>query len=264
MTIAPSPVTAVDFAHESAALGRRKLVQVAAPAHVTPDTPVLVLLHPFAGNRTSWLRHAPEMVADLSRDTLVAMPECGRRWFIDDHAGVPYARYVTEDLLPALRAASGATGPVAIGGFSAGGAAAFFLALRRPDIFGAALAVAGAFTAAERTGDPYAAARTDDMMIPTEAEHDRVWGLPGSPTRAAHDLAALVAACPGDGPAPRFHLDVGTEDFPRMLAASGTMASLLAAAGLDHTFTHSPGDHSWPYAARAMRDVVSRWRDGAA
>lgn len=255
---------AEDFAHDSAALGRRKLVQVAAPASVSPETPVLILLHPFAGNRTSWPRHAPDLLADLARDTLVAMPECGRRWFIDDHAGVPYGRYVVDDLLPALRARYGTDGPAAIGGFSAGGGAAAFLALRRPDTFSAVLAVAGAFTAAEREGDPYAGVRTDDMMIPTETEHDRVWGPPGSATRAAHDLGALVAAMSRGAPVPRFHFDVGTEDFPRMLAASETLAALLTGAGIPHTFTRSRGDHTWSYAARAMPAVVARWRGGLA
>lgn len=250
-----------DFAHESAALGRRKLVQIRGPEAIRGDTPILVLLHPFAGNRTSWTRHAPELLASLSRDTLVAMPECGRRWFIDDHAGVRYGAYVTDDLLPALRQAYGAHGPVAVGGFSAGGGAAFFLALRRPDIFSAALAAAGAFTAAEREDDPYAHVRTDDMMIPNETEHDRVWGPPASATRAAHDPATLVAKLPRAGRMPHFHFDVGTGDFPRMLAASERMAVLFAAAGIRFTFSRSPGDHTWPYAARAMPDVVARWRE---
>ena len=35
----------------------------------------------------SWLRHAPDLLAELARDTLVVLPECGRSWFIDDHAG---------------------------------------------------------------------------------------------------------------------------------------------------------------------------------
>ena len=253
-----------DFAHDSPALGRRKLVHVRGPEAVGSGTPILILLHPFAGNRTSWARHAPAMIADLARDTLVAMPECGRRWFIDDHAGVAYGRYVAEDLVPALRAAWGAGGPVAIGGFSAGGGAAFFLAIRHPETFSAALAVAGAFTAAGRVGDPYAAARTDDMMIPTEAEHDRVWGPPGSPTRTAHDPAALVAAMLRGKSRPRFHFDVGTGDFPRMIAASETMASILGERGVPCTFTRSPGDHTWDYAARAMPAVVARWRDGGA
>jgi pimeloyl-ACP methyl ester carboxylesterase len=251
-----------DFAHESSVLGRRKLAHVLPPRERHGDpAPILILLHPFAGNRTSWLRHAPDLLAELSRDTLVAMPECGRKWFIDDHAGTRYETYVTEDLLPRLRTEYGADGPVTVGGFSAGGAAAFFLALRHPELFSSALAVAGAFTAGNREGDPYRHVRSDDMMIPTEEEHDRVWGPPGSATRATYDPAALVATLPTAGPRPRFHFEVGTEDFPRMIAASTGVAVLFESAGIPFTFARAGGDHTWAYAAPAMARLVARWRE---
>lgn len=250
-----------DFAHHSAVLGRPKLAYVLPPRERREAAvPILILLHPFAGNRTSWLRHAPELITDLARDTLVAMPECGRKWFIDDHAGTRYESYVTEELLPLLRVAYGATGPVAVGGFSAGGAGAAFLALRHPKVFSSALAVAGAFTAGNREGDPYRHVRSDDMMIPTEEEHDRVWGPPGSTTRMTYAPAALVSALPDHGPRPGFYLEVGTEDFPRMIEASETLAGLLEAAGLPFSFDRAHGDHSWTYAVPAMARLVRRWR----
>lgn len=250
-----------DFAHDSAALGRRKLAHILPPREPRGTaTPILILLHPFAGNRTSWLRHAPELLTGLSRDTLVAMPECGRKWFIDDHAGTRYETYITAELLPLIRAEYGLGGPATVAGFSAGGAGAVFLALRHPRLFASALAVAGAFTAGNREGDPYRDVRSDDMMIPTEAEHDRVWGPPGSATRATYDPAALVAALPAGGPRPRFHLEVGTEDFPRMIAASETMAGLCEAAGIPFALARASGDHTWAYAAPAMARLVAAWR----
>ena len=120
--------------------------------------------------------------------------------------------------------------------------------------------MAGAFTAGNREGDPYRLVRSDDMMIPTEAEHDRVWGPPGSATRATYDPAALVKALAPDGPRPRFHLEVGTEDFPRMIAASETMAALFDAAGVTFTLSRASGDHTWDYAAPAMARLVAAWR----
>lgn len=261
MAIPDADLGGHDFAHDSPVLGRRKLAHVLPPRETRGDpTPILLLLHPFAGNRTSWLRHAPDLVADLARDTLVAMPECGRKWFIDDHAGSRYETYVTDELLSQLRAEYGATGPATVAGFSAGGAGAVFLALRHPGLFSSALAVAGAFTAGNREGDPYRHVRSDDMMIPTEEEHDRVWGLPGSATRSTYDPAALVAALAPEGPRPRFHLEVGTEDFPRMIAASETMAGLLESAGVPFTLAGASGDHTWAYAAPAMARLVAAWR----
>jgi putative tributyrin esterase len=261
MAIPDADLDGHDFAHDSSVLGRRKVAHVLPPRETHGNaTPILILLHPFAGNRTSWLRHAPDLLADVSRDTLIAMPECGRKWFIDDHAGARYETYVTGELLPHLRAEYGAAGPATVAGFSAGGAGAVFLALRRPGLFSSALAVAGAFTAGNREGDPYRHIRSDDMMIPTEAEHDRVWGPPGSATRSTYDPAALVAALPSGGPRPRFHLEVGTEDFPRMIAASERMATLFERAGIPCTLDRARGDHSWAYAAPAMARLVAAWR----
>lgn len=250
-----------DFAHHSSVLARRKVALVLPPRDRPGGaTSVLILLHPFAGNRTSWLHHAPGLLADLSRDTLVAMPECGRKWFIDDHTGARYEAYVTEELLPLLRAEYGAAGLATVAGFSAGGAAAFFLALRRPDLFSSALAVAGAFTAGSREGDPYRHVRSDDLMIPTEDEHDRVWGPPGSSVRATYDPTALVAALRRGAPRPRFHFEVGTDDFPRMIQASTRLAALFESAGIPFSFDSAPGGHTWSYAAPAMARLVARWR----
>jgi S-formylglutathione hydrolase len=261
MTAPAAEIGGEDFAHESKALGRRKLAHVIPPRERPGGpTPILILLHPFAGNRTSWPRHAPDLIGDIARDTLVAMPECGRKWFIDDHAGTRYETYVAEELLPRLRTAYGADGPATVAGFSAGGAGAFFLALRHPDLFASALAVAGAFTAGNREGDPYRHVRSDDMMIPTEEEHDRVWGPPGSATRARYEPASLVAGIAPGGPRPRFHIEVGTEDFPRMIEASTTMAALFGTHAIPFRFARAPGDHSWAYAAPAMARLVEAWR----
>jgi len=250
-----------DFVHDSEILGRRKIAHLLPPRQPgRGGTPVFVLFHPFAGNRTSWIRHAPELMADLARDTLVVLPECGRRWFIDDHSGARYETYLTEELLPLVRAEYAATGPATVGGFSAGGAGAFFLALRHPGLFSSALAVAGAFTAGNREGDPYRDVRSDDMMIPTEAEHDRVWGPPGSATRATYAPSLLVSALPRSGPRPRFHFEVGAEDFPRMIEASAEMAALFESAGIPFTFSRAGGDHTWAYAAQAMARLVAQWR----
>ena len=102
------------------------------------------------------------------------------------------------------------------------------------------------------------------MQRAAEAEHDRVWGSPGSATRAAHDPAALVAAMPRSGRLPRFHLAVGNDDFPRMIAASDTMAALLGDAGIPVTLDRAAGDHTWDYAAQALPGLVARWRTAAA
>jgi S-formylglutathione hydrolase FrmB len=224
--------------------------------------PVLILLHPFAGSRHSWITHAPELMTRLAEDCLVVMPECGRRWFIDDHTGARYEGYIIDDLLPAVRDAYRADGPASVGGFSMGGASAFFLALRHPELFASALAVAGAFLAANRLGDPYAAVRSYSLMIPTEAEHDRVWGPAGSVVRRRYDPATMVPALARGPGRPAFFFEVGRDDFPRMIDASLRMRELLAAAGVPFVFSQHAGDHGWDYAATGMARLVAEWRAG--
>ena len=253
-----------DFAHDSHALGRQKVAHILpSPAEIAPGRPIFVMLHPFGGNRSSWARYAPDLMATLARDFLVVLPECGRGWFINDHAGKRYEDYLVGELIPLLRKNYGANGPIYIGGFSMGGASAFFLALKHPDAFAAAFAVAGAFTAGNRQGDPYAAIRSDSLLIPTEVEHDRVWGPPGSQVRTAYEPAALVGQIKGRARLPRFYFEVGRGDYPRALEASETMRALLEEAGASFDLAQRDGDHSWAYAAEGMRRLIAQFREGA-
>ena len=99
------------------------------------------------------------------------------------------------------------------------------------------------------------------MMIPTEAEHDRVWGPPGSATRATYAPGgAGRCAWPDPGRGPASTSRSANEDFPRMIEASAGMAALFEAAGIPFTFSRARGDHTWAYAAPAMARLVGQWR----
>jgi S-formylglutathione hydrolase FrmB len=253
-------LAADDFAHDSRLLGRRKVAHVLPPAGAAHERPLFVMLHPFGGNRSSWLKHAPGLMAGLARDLVVVLPECGRNWFINDHSGKRYEDYLITELIPAVRASYAATGAAYIGGFSMGGASAFFLALRHPDEFAAAFAVAGAFTAGNRQGDPYAAIRSNELMIPSEAEHERVWGPPGSAVRNTYEPLAAIQKLKRAIRLPEFHFEVGTSDYPRALEASALMQDLLQRAGARYTFAEQDGDHSWSYAAEGMARLIAQFR----
>jgi putative tributyrin esterase len=252
-----------DFAHASHALGRSKVAHILpSPAEIAPGRPIFVLLHPFGGNRTSWLKSAPDLMAKLAQEFIVVLPECGRNWFINDHSGKAYEDYLVGELIPLLRERCGAADRACIGGFSMGGASSFFLALRHPDAFAAAFAVAGAFTAGNRRGDPYEAFRTDALLLPTEAEHERVWGPPGSAVRASYEPGALVRQAKGKTRLPKFYFEVGRNDYPRALEASETMRALLADAGGAFEFAQCEGDHSWAYAADGMTRLIAQFQKG--
>jgi S-formylglutathione hydrolase FrmB len=265
LTVGATALPGADLPHRAAALGRRKVARVVVPAGPHPATglPVCYLLHSFAGDRRSWLRALGPAVGEppLSRWVLVA-PESGRRWFINDHGGRRYEDYLLDDLVPAVEASLGA--PVdasrqVIGGFSMGGAAAVALALRHPRRFPRAFAYAGAFYANRRQGDPYRHLRDGACLMPTEAEHDRVWGPPGSPVRERHDPDRLIAAATAVGRWPRIALEVGLDDYPRVIEVNRQMHRALDEAGIAHHYREAGGDHGWPPAAAAARRLLARW-----
>src|SRR5688572_25882409 len=126
-----------DFHHYAAFLGRKKIVRILIPSGIPPQSGwrVCYLLHPFGGNRLSWLRYLDISPFKRGCDLLLVFPESGRRWFINDASGNRYEDYIIEDLVPAIDAAFPTDQRAEsrmIGGFSMGGATAVYLVLRHP------------------------------------------------------------------------------------------------------------------------------------
>jgi S-formylglutathione hydrolase FrmB len=246
----------------SPALGRVKRASVLVPRTCTAegrDVPVLYLLHGFGGSRTTWLTgtRLSEHLAGL--ELLVVLPESGRRWFINDHRGFRYEDYLVDELIPfvddryAVHLRQGVRG---IGGFSMGGAAALMQALRHPGLFDLVLSHAGAFGAPSRVGDPYNGLRhAQDTAIPSTQAHERVWGPPGSAVRGRYDLTALLAHRDGGGLS--VYVDVGVDDYPRILRMNREAAQKLAAAGIETTFCERPGGHDLGFLDRALPHSLS-------
>ncbi|NVJ28565.1 esterase [Myxococcus sp. AM011] len=251
-----------EFEHDAPSLGRKKVAHVQVPSGRPPlaGFRVCYLLHSFGGDRHSWARQGDGFLTGLASDVLFVFPESGRRWFMNDASGKRYEDYLLADLIPTIEA----TYPVdraarsrIIGGFSMGGAGAIHLALRNPGVFSRAFAVAGAFYASERQGDPYASMRGGACMMPTEQEHDRVWGPVGSEVRRAYDTGRLIEGAAA-GRAPALALEVGIEDYPRVVEMNRRVHRALDAAGVAHTYEEHPGDHGWPYATRAATRLLGR------
>lgn len=242
----------------SPVLGRDKSVNVVLPGGYSehgPPHPVLWLLHGYGGDKDTWLVNT--RLADLLRDsrTVVVLPQSGRRWFINDHAGMRYEDHVVHELVPAvderfntLVHRSGR----AVGGFSMGGATALFLGLRHRAVFGAVASHAGAFEAPLRVGDPYARFRADPgCVMPSVESHERVWGPPGSETRRRYDPYRLIGQ--GDAaPAPALYLDIGTEDYDRMRAMNHRVRDALLERGHPVEYHERPGGHDWQFVDRAL------------
>lgn len=257
-----------DFEHDAPSLGRPKVAYVVAPSGAPPagGFPVCYMLHAFGGERLSWARHGGDFLAEHRERVLFVFPESGRRWFMNDASGKRYEDYLVEDLIPAVEASfpvERAARSRIIGGFSMGGAGAVHLALRNPGMFSRAFAISGAFYASERQGDPYASQRASGCMMPTEEEHNRVWGPVGSEIRRSYDTGALLEQAAAAGSPPELALEVGTDDYPRVVEQNRRVHRQLDALGIRHAYAEHPGDHGWGFAAASARRLLAQLLQGA-
>lgn len=242
----------------SQALGREKRVRLVLPPGRrlgAGPCPVLYLLHGYGGNGETWLRNTALLRYLAGMDLVVVLPESGRRWFINDHEGHRYEDYLVHELVPRIdRVVGGASGREwrAIAGFSMGGAAAVFQALRHPGSFAVAAALSGAFEAPRRVGDPYRSLRgTPGFLMPTVAVHERVWGAPNSLTRRAYDPYRLLERHRPDPPV-ALRLEVGAQDYERMVRMNRDVRQALRSLGVPHEYAESPGGHDFDFVDRAL------------
>lgn len=243
----------------STSIGREKSVTVALPPAYSPvgrPFPVLYLLHGFGGNRTTWLQ-----CEDLATDRIILVfPESGRSWFINDARGRRYEDYLVGEVVGhvdrrfntvACREGRG------IGGFSMGGAAALFQALRHGDLFSVVCSNGGAFEAPLREGDPYERFRGDrDLAMPTTRDHERVWGPVGSEVRRRYDPYRLIRNRNPEHPL-GIHFDVGVDDYPRMIAMNRRVRDALAADAVPHEYRERPGGHDWAFVNAGLPDLFA-------
>ncbi|RFU39909.1 esterase [Actinomadura logoneensis] len=247
----------------SPSIGREKSVTVVLPPGYSPSGrpfPVLYLLHGFGGNRTTWLRcgNLPALV-DSGRLVLV-LPESGRSWFINDARGRRYEDYLVGEVVGHVDARFNTVaerGGRGIGGFSMGGAAALFQALRHGGLFSVVCSSSGAFEAPFREGDPYAAHRGDpNLAMPTVRDHERVWGPVGGEVRRAYDPYRLIRERDTAYPL-QVHLDIGLDDHPRMISMNRRTRDALAAGSVPHRYLERSGGHDWEFVDAGLPQMFA-------
>jgi putative tributyrin esterase len=222
----------------SAALGRDMPYRVILPGDYKQSKrryASLYLLHPINAHYNVWSTAKIDGWA-RGRGMIVVLPEGEDSWFTNS-ASVPGDRfedYIGHDLIaeidhryrtiPAGRAR-------AIAGLSMGGYGAVKIALKNPRDFVFAGSISGAFDAPTEPQN-YAAAFADKL--------DRVFGPPGSPSRAENDVfVRLEKANPKD--LPYFFIACGTADG--LITINQKFAEQLRSRGVRHEYHEAPGGH---------------------
>lgn len=243
---------------DSKILGRAQPVTVIPPPRLTASGRcyTLFLLHGMSGDHASWVNGS--RIADYLADLpiLAVMPSVDDSFYLNSELG-SYEDFLVQELVPFADAyyptLANAEGR-ATTGLSMGGYGALLLALRHPDIFGAAASHSGAVLTARATtelGRPWEWSKT------LYGE-----GLDGARKRREHDILTRAqrflredtdtARLRYDGPA--LYLDCGTEDF--LYYASRELTQALRMVGVPYEYHEYPGDHDWGYWDSHVQDSL--------
>ena len=217
----------------------------------TTRYPVLYLLHGLTGHYNDWVQRTN--IADYAADyrMIVVMPEGNDSWYIDS-ATVRYESYILNELIPdvqqryrTIEARYGRS----IAGLSMGGYGAIKFGLKSPSTFVFAASMSGAFGVTKLTEK-----ETPDLW----KESMKLFGAPGSETRHANDIFEILAKL---SPArinslPYFYFDCGTEDSPLIFPSNRELAEVMVEKKIPHEFRQLPGDHSWAYWDKQVREIL--------
>jgi putative tributyrin esterase len=243
-----------DDAVASAALGRTMKYRVLLPADYATSGgqyKTLYLLHGLTGDYMDWSTRT-----DLARiahglPLVIVMPDGENAWYTNAaDKGPRFEDYIADDLLKdveskyrVIRSRYGR----AIAGLSMGGYGALKIALKRPTVF----AAAGGFSSALGVTDP----AFGDRMPAYRDQLLKIYGPPGSETRAANDIL-LVADKARPESAPAIYFDCGTSDG--LITSNRDLAAVLQKRAFDYEYHEVAGAHTWDYWSRRM-EIFLPW-----
>lgn len=253
--------------------GVRLLLPAGYGEHPDRRYPVLYLLNGSLGNQTDWTEKGDAEALTAGLPLIVVMPNGGNggyysNWWNFGAGGPPeWETYHIDELVPWIDEhyrTIPIRGERAIAGLSMGGFGAFSYAARHP----ALLATAASFSGALDTNDPQPTGQPDESAF-DGGPPDATWGpyqteqiiwRAHDPWDLAENLRGLVLVMrtgngdPG-GPYP-YNAATGVIESD-IHQANLDMNAKLNALRIPHFFQdYGPGDHSWPYWQRDLKETL--------
>lgn len=199
--------------------------------------PVLYLLHGLGDDSTVWIRRTAIEQEAVARGLAVIMPEAGRSYYTDMLHGLKYWTFISEELpflAQSLFPITSERAHTAVAGISMGGYGAFKWALRRPEMFGAAISLSGALDPA----GGFAAGPPDYKQVFGSA--DRIAGT-------EDDLFELAGRLASSGlPHPALYQVCGTDDA-RHLELNRRFRDHCLSLDLPLVYEEGSGFHDWSF-----------------
>ena len=289
-------VRKIDFS--SSALGVRKHALVYLPPSYGTDTtrrfPVVYYLHGLSGAESNWLDKASiDVAADSlfargTPETIIVLPDGDDGWYTSWTTTVDYRtcadtlrtesadrfcvqrqrydEYIARDLVRFVDARFRTIADPArrgIGGLSMGGYGAITLALKYPDVFGAAASHSGVlspmYVGARPFTSPPKYATTVEELRPIAgtmlARYQLMWGSDIERWRAADPARLAESLRRRGGRMPAMYIDVGTDDA--YVDQNRALHDELTRLQVAHTYREWPGAHTWRYWSTHVRESLA-------
>ncbi|MFW0795988.1 alpha/beta hydrolase family protein [Gordonia sp. CPCC 205515] len=259
----------------SAAMRKTIKVQVLTPRRPSGPRPTLYMLSGLGEQdpkNSIWLIKSDAARFFADKNVNVALPLAGNGSFYTDWqrddpklGRYRWETFLTKELPPLIDARFAGNGRRAIAGLSMGAGSALMLAARNPRFYRTVAAYSGCYTTTGPAGEAY----PRGIVSTFGGNPDNMWGPPGSPGWAAHDVVARSGGLRGtdiyvstgtglsgayDAPGYPGNTDPmnrqavgGAIEFGSQVCTRN-LQQRLAAQGIPAEFRYvSPGTHSWPY-----------------
>lgn len=205
--------------------------------------PVVYLLHGYGDNNL--IGYLSKTKVDTLADkmnVIIVIPDGGKSWYFDSPVDKTsrYETFVTKELIPYVdthyRTIPNRENR-AVTGLSMGGHGALYLAIRHQDIFGAAGSMSGGVDFR-----PFPEKWNIKNVLGTKAAHPANW----------NNNTVIAQISKLKPKSLELIIDCGTEDF--FYQVNCNLHAELTKQGIPHEFTTRPGNHSWTYWNRSLRD----------
>jgi len=204
--------------------------------------PVVYLLHGWSGNYAQWIKLAPQLKNAVEEfPMLIVCPDAGYdSWYFDSpvDTSVKYETFVAKELtlyVDQKYKTMADRSKRAITGLSMGGHGALYLAIKHPDIFGAAGSMSGGLDLR-----PFPDKWGISKDLGEETDHAENW--------AQNSVVNLVEKLKNDQVWIQF--DCGTSDF--FIDVNRATHKKLLELKINHDYTERPGEHNDDYWRSAV------------
>jgi S-formylglutathione hydrolase FrmB len=213
------------------------VIQPSTSNQVGEKYPVVYLLHGYGGNYAQWSNTAPQLskTADDLKIIFVC-PDGGKgSWYFDSpiDSSIRYESYITKELVPYIDARFSTKATIqsrAITGLSMGGHGGMYLAIRHPELFGAAGSTSGG---------------VDFRSFPKNWDIKLALGEYESNTALWYENTVLRQVELLKNNQLAIIIDCGVDDF--FLSVNRSLHEKLLQLKINHDYIERPGGHNHAY-----------------